>query len=491
MTPFRKKMILAIACLANFMVVLDVAIVNVALPTIKHSLNLNQGTLQWIVVAYSLLLGGFLLLGGRLGDLMGRRRVLISGLTIFSAASLVAGVTHSIGLLIASRGVQGFGAALVAPTALSIVAHTFTEARERNGALGLYGAIGGTSASVGVIASGLLTDGAGWRWVFFINIPIGILLIALATVFLPKDESVKTARRFDAVGASTVTAALLLFVYAINKGADYGWGSLKTLGLFGASAALMALFAWVESRAQSPLVPRSALKNRDMVAADIGSFLVFGSVFSFIFLGTLFMQQQFGYSPTKTGGAWLATTLMFFVSAGVTGAKLVAHIGVKRLLITGMALFGLAMLWLVRAPMHASYLTDLMPAFIIAGLAGGFMAPSLQVAALARAKSNELGLASGLVAMAQEIGGAVAIASVSAILVTKMQNIAHAASVAARQTTMLQAFHAAFMLIAAIAVVGVVAMSLAFTNSVEEDVDAMDPSVREEAAALSLGESEV
>ena len=491
MTPFRKKMILAIACLANFMVVLDVAIVNVALPTIKHSLNLNQGVLQWIVVAYSLLLGGFLLLGGRLGDLMGRRRVLISGLTIFSAASLVAGVTHSIGLLIASRGVQGWGAALVAPTALSIVAHTFTEARERNGALGLYGAIGGTSASVGVIASGLLTDGPGWRWVFFINIPIGVLLIALTAVFLPKDESVKTTRRFDAVGASTVTAALLLFVYAINKGADYGWSSPKTLGLFGVSAVLMSLFAWVESRAQSPLVPASALKNRDMVAADIGSFLVFGSVFSFIFLGTLFMQQRFGYSPTKTGGAWLATTLMFFVSAGVTGAKLVAQIGVKRLLITGMALFGLAMLWLVRAPMHASYLTDLMPAFIIAGLAGGFMAPSLQVAALARAKSNELGLASGLVAMTQEVGGAVAIASVSAILVTKMQNIAHAASIAARQTTMLQAFHAAFMLIAVIAVVGVVAMSVAFTKSVEEDVDAMDSSVREEAAALALGESEV
>lgn len=473
------------------MVVLDVAIVNVALPTIKHSLNLNQSTLQWIVIAYSLLLGGFLLLGGRLGDLLGKRRVLISGLTIFSAASLAAGITHSVGLLIAARGAQGFGAALVAPAALSIVAHTFTEARERNSALGIYGAIGGTSASVGVIASGLLTDGPGWRWVFFINIPIGILLIALASVFLPKDEPVKTARRFDALGATTVTGALLLFVYAINKGADYGWGSVKTLGLFGTSVLLVGLFAWVESRSKSPLVPGSALKNRNMVAADIGSFLVFGCVFSFIFLGTLFMQQQFGYSPTKTGGAWLATTLMFFVSAGITGAKLVTQVGVKRLLIVGMALFGLAMLWLMRAPANENYVTDLMPAFIVAGLAGGFMAPSLQVAALARAKSDELGLASGLVAMAQEIGGAVVVASVSAILVTKMQNIGHAANAVTQQTTLLHAFHAGFMLIAAIAAIGVLTVSVAFTKSVREDVDAMDAATREEALAIAVGESEV
>lgn len=491
MTPLRKKMILAIACLANFMVVLDVAIVNVALPTIKHTLNLSQGTLQWIVIAYSLLLGGFLLLGGRLGDLLGKRRVLIAGLALFSAASLVAGLTHSIGLLIAARAIQGFGAALVAPAALSIVAHTFTEARERNGALGIYGAIGGTSASVGVIASGLLTDGPGWRWVFFINIPIGILLISLAAIFLPKDQSVKTARRFDSLGASTITAALLLFVYAINKGADYGWGSLKTLGLFGISALLIAVFAWVESRSQSPLLPRTVLKNRDMVAADIGSFLVFGSIFSFIFLGTLFMQQQFGYSPTKTGVAWLATTLTFFVSAGLTGAKLVTQLGVKRLLLAGMTLFGLAMLWLVRAPVNAGYTAGIMPAFIMAGLAGGFMAPALQVAALARAKSDELGLASGLVAMMQEIGGAVAIASVSAILVAKMQNISHITSSAVRQTTTLHAFHTGFMLIAAIAAVGVLAVSVLFSKRLEQDVDAMDSASKKEAQAIALGEAEI
>jgi len=473
------------------MVVLDVAIVNVALPTIKHSFNLSQGTLQWIVIAYSLLLGGFLLLGGRLGDLMGKRRVLITGLTIFSAASLVAGLTHSISLLIAARGIQGFGAALVAPVALSIVAHTFTETRERNSALGIYGAIGGTSASVGVIASGLLTDGPGWRWVFFINIPIGIALIGLASVFLPKDEQVKVARRFDTLGATTITAALLLFVYAINKGADYGWGSLKTMSLFGASAVLISLFAYIESRSQSPILPGTALKNRDMVAADIGSFLTFGAVFSFIFLGTLLMQQQFGYSPTKTGVAWLATTLTFFIVAGMTGAKLVEQFGVKRLLLAGMALFGLAMVWLMRAPISTTYATDIMPAFIVAGLAGGLMAPSLQVAALAGAKSSELGLASGLVAMMQEIGGAVAIASVSAVLVAKMHNIPHTTSLVARQTTMLHAFHSGFMLIAAIAAIGVIAVGIAFTKRVDEDIDAMDPASRKEAAAVAIGEAEV
>src|SRR5512133_2961744 len=250
-----RNLILALTCAAQFMVVLDVAIVNVALPSIQRDLGVSQSTLQWVVIAYGLMLGGFLLFGGRLADLLGRRRILLIGLTIFTAASFLAGVSQSIGVLIATRGLQGFGAALVARAALSILAVTFSEGQERNRSLGIYGAVGGTSATIGVIASGLLTDGPGWRWVFFINVPVGIVLIALAAVFLVADRAQRGAGRFDVAGASTVTGGLLLLVYALNRGVDYGWTSASTLLLFGAAALLLAAFARIEARSRYPLVP--------------------------------------------------------------------------------------------------------------------------------------------------------------------------------------------------------------------------------------------
>src|SRR6266508_4183963 len=325
----RKNLILALACTAQFMVVLDIAIVNVALPAIQRELHMDQSTLQWVVIAYGLLLGGFLLLGGRLGDLLGRRRIFLTGLTLFSGASLLAGLAQSPELLIGARALQGFGAALVAPSALSILAVTFSEGRERNWALGIFGAVGGSSASVGVIASGLLTDGPGWRWIFFINVPIGILLILLAARFLPADPAAAGSRRFDAMGAAAVTAGLLLFVYGLNRGVDHGWTSATTLAIFAGAAALLAAFVRVESRSRSPLVPAVALRNRTMVAADLAAFLLFGAFFSFIFLVSLLMQQLLLYSPTRTGVAWLATSVTGFVAAGITGARLVSSFGVR------------------------------------------------------------------------------------------------------------------------------------------------------------------
>lgn len=297
----RKGLILALSCMAQFMVVLDFAIVNVALPSIQRDLGLRQSTLQWVVVAYGLLLGGFVLLGGRLGDLLGRRRIFLVGLTLFSGASLLAGLAQSAALLIGARALQGFGAALVAPTALSILAVTFTEGRERNRALGIFGAVGGSSASVGVIASGLLTDGPGWRWIFFINLPIGLLLVALAVRFLPADRVDASARRYDVAGASTVTGGLLLLVYGLNRGVEHGWRSATTLALFAGAAGLLALFARVESRSREPLVPGAALRNRTMVVADLVTFLLYGAAFSFIFLGTLLMQQCAQLLPNPYG----------------------------------------------------------------------------------------------------------------------------------------------------------------------------------------------
>ena len=291
------------------MVVLDIAIVNVALPSIQQDLGIEQSTLQWIVIAYGLMLGGFLLLGGRMADLLGRRRMLPTGLTLFSSASLLAGVAGSAGLLIGTRALQGFGAALLPPAALSILAVTFAEGAEHNRALGIYGAVAGISASVGVIASGLLTDGPGWRWVFFINVPVGVLLIAMAAIFLAVDaRDRRGSERFDVAGAVTVTGGLLLLVYALNRGADFGWGSGSTLGLFAASVVMLSAFVRIEARSRSPLVPGSSVRNRTLVAANLSAFFTFGAVFSFIFLGSLLMQQVLGYSPTRTGVAWLATT---------------------------------------------------------------------------------------------------------------------------------------------------------------------------------------
>jgi EmrB/QacA subfamily drug resistance transporter len=458
----RKNLILALACTAQFMVVLDIAIVNVALPAIQRELHMDQSTLQWVVIAYGLLLGGFLLLGGRLGDLLGRRRIFLTGLALFSGASLLAGLAQSQELLIGARALQGFGAALVAPTALSILAVTFSEGRERNWALGIFGAVAGTSASIGVIASGLLTDGPGWRWVFFINVPIGIALIALAARFLPADRPEVRSRRFDALGATAVTGGLLLLVYGLNRGVDHGWTSASTLALFAGASLLLATFVRVESRSRAPLLPGAMLRNRTMVAADIAAFLLFGSFFSFIFLATLLMQQLLLYSPTRTGVAWLATSVTAFLAAGIAGARLVSSIGVRRLLIAGMSLLALGLLWLVRVPPGASYVTDLLPGFLLVGIAIGLCAPSAQIGALTGVAEGAVGLASGLVETMREIGGAVGIAVVSTVLVARTRDAAELATPAARQVAAFEGFQTAFAVIAAVAALGIVVAALAF-----------------------------
>jgi EmrB/QacA subfamily drug resistance transporter len=443
----RPGAILALVCGAQFMVVLDIAIVNVALPSIQRDLSVGESTLQWVVTAYGLLLGGFLLFGGRMGDWLGRRRVFLTGLGVFSAASLLAGVAQSVGLLIAARGLQGFGAALVAPTALSILAVTFPEGQARNRALGIFGAVAGTSASVGVITSGLLTDGPGWRWVFFINVPVGALLIALAATLLSADRPERGSARLDVAGALTVTGGLLLVVYALSRGADYGWTSDRTLMSFATAAVLLAAFVRIEARSPAPLVPAVALRNRTLVAADVSSFFTFGAMFSFIFLASLLMQQVLGYSPTRTGVAWLATTAPSFVAAALAGSRLVAVVGVRRLLVTGLSLMAIGVLWMSRVPSDASYVSDLLPAFLLAGIAIGLCAPSLQIGALSGVADSASGMASGLVETMREIGGAAGVAVVSTVLVSR---------------TGLSGFHVAFVVISITAALGAVAAATGF-----------------------------
>ena len=454
--PPKTGLVLTLLCAAQFMVVLDIAIVNVALPSIQVDLGMSQGSLQWVVIAYGLTLGGFLLLGGRLADLLGRKRVLITGLAIFTAASLLAGLSESPDLLIAARALQGFGAAMIPPAALSILAVTFEEGAARNRALGLFGAVAGISATVGVVASGLLTDGPGWRAIFLLNLPIGIGLITMAARFLRGDARAATDEPFDIAGAVTLTGSILLVVYALSQGPDDGWTAWSTLGLFAGAAALMVAFLAVESTSREPLVPAIAVRNRTLVAANLSALFTFSTFIALIFLGTLLMQQALGYSPTKTGVAWVATSGISFFAAGLTGSKLAAVLGPKRLLIGGQALLAVAMLLLSRVPADADYWTDLLPAFLLAGIAVGVAAPSVQIAALAGVQERLTGLASGLIETSREIGGAIGVAVVATVLAS------HAG---------LDGFHAAFVALAVIAALGAVSSTLAFPLHDHERTD--------------------
>jgi EmrB/QacA subfamily drug resistance transporter len=471
-THTSKGIVLVLACAAQFMVVLDIAIVNVALPSIQKDLGIGQSTLQWIVVAYGLVLGGFLLLGGRMADLLGRRRMLVTGLTLFTSASLLAGLAGSAGLLIGARALQGFGAALLPPAALSILAVTFPEGAERNRALGIYGAVAGVSASVGVIASGLLTDGPGWRWVFLINVPVGVLLVAMAAICLADDApDRRRSERFDAAGAISVTAGLLLLVYALNRAADVGWGSVATFGLLAASAVMLSAFVRIEARSRSPLVSRSAVRNHTLVAANLSALLLFAAFFAFLFLGSLLMQEVLGYSPTQTGIAWLATSATSFVAAATTGAKLVAVVGVRRLLIAGLSLLAISALLLTRIPSGADFTTDLLPALLLAGVAGGLSAPSAQIGALSGVTHSMTGLASGLVETMREIGGAVGVAAVTTVLVSQAGEIAGAADPAARGQAAANAFHAAFWVMFVLAALGALTAAIAFPRRTTQNAE--------------------
>ena len=444
-----SRLVLVLACAAQSMVAIDIAIVNVALPSIQADLGAGDATLQWVVVAYGLLLGGFLLLGGRLTDLVGRRRALLGGLGLFTLASLVAGLAHDIGLLIAARGAQGLGAALVAPAALSLLAVTFPEGRARNRALGLFGAVGGAAGSVGVVASGLLAAGPGWRWAFFINVPVGAVLVALAVTTLPADDERERGTRLDVAGSATATGGLLVFVYALHHAAEHGWLDAVTLTLFAIAALAAVAFVRLETRSAEPLVPAVLVRNRTVVAANVTAFLISSAFLSFIFIGSLLMQQALGFSPVATGLAWLATTSTCFAASAVGGARLAAAIGVRRLLIVGLLALAAGAIWLVRVPADASYVTDLLPAFLLAGTGFGLCAPSLQIGALSGVDEAASGVASGLVETMREIGGAAGVAAVSTVLVSG---------------TGLAGFHTAFAAIVVVALAGVVAAATGFPH---------------------------
>jgi EmrB/QacA subfamily drug resistance transporter len=420
--PTHPALILALVCGVAFMVTLDIAIVNVALPTLQVDLAVDQSDLQWVVITYGLTLGGFLLLGGRAADLFGRKNVLLSGLSLFTLASLAAGVSSSLGPLVAARAVQGLGAALAAPAALSILTGTFPEGPGRTKALGIFGAVGGSAAAVGVIAGGALTSGPGWEWTFLINVPIGVALMAMVAMAVPRNE--RPARGpADVLGALLVTSGLMAIVYAINKSVDNGWTSGTTLAFLAGGALLLGAFAAVESRTASPLLPLSMFRRRTLTTANLVAGLVFGSFFATIFQASLFMQQVLGYSAIRTGVAYLAIAVTsVFVAAGI-GARLVGRIGSGSTLAIGQAASAIGLVLLARAPADAAYWSDVFPGFVLVGVGIGFAGMAAQVAAFIGVEQSVAGLAGGMVETSREVGGALGTAIVATVAVGRADDV--------------------------------------------------------------------
>jgi EmrB/QacA subfamily drug resistance transporter len=415
----------AVLAVSFFMTIVDLTIVNVALPTIGRKLHFSETNLQWVVTAYGLTFGGFLLLGGRAADLLGRRRILMLGLGTFTAASLACALATTDSFLIAMRGVQGLGAAIVLPAALSIVMNMFEEGAERNKALGIWGGIGAGGATVGLVAGGLLTRYIGWEYIFFLNVPIGAAALLLAPRIVPESRLQTARRRYDPLGAVTVTGGLLLLVYALTKAPQDGWGSAHTVSLLAAAAVALLAFLFIETRVEQPLLPLRIFRLRTLAGANAVGFLLGGSFFSFIFVGTLYMQQVLGYSAIQTGLAWLAASITSVALAGLSQA-LVTRVSAKHVMALGMGLIGGGILWATAAPVHGRFWADLAGPFFVAGAGTAFAFIPVSIAGLAGIAEHEAGLASGLLNTSQQIGGAIGVAIASTVAATHAKSLAHA-----------------------------------------------------------------
>jgi EmrB/QacA subfamily drug resistance transporter len=451
-SPLRKRLALALLCTVQFMVVLDVAIVNVALPSIQRDLGFSQENLQWVISAYALLFGGFLLLGGRAADLFGRRRVFRAGLIVFSVASLLSGLAWSEGALIGSRALQGLGSAIISPAALSILTTTFAEGRERNSALGAWGAVGAFGAVAGVLLGGILTDLLSWQWIFFVNLPVGVTAFAIAPLLLAESRDAR-GQSIDLPGAALVTGGLVGLVYALTQANGNGWGSARTIGLFAAAlASLTAFVAW-ESRTRDPLLPLSIFRLRTLVGANLAGVVLGTIIVSMFLMLTLYMQQVLGYSPLRTGVGYLAVSVGAIVWSTVA-AKLVTRVGVKPVLIAGMTFLAAGLTYFAQVSVGGSYLADLLPGFLLIAMGMGFSFVPISIAALAGVQPSEAGLASGLINTSQQIGGALGIAALSAIATSTTSS--ELAGGTGRAFALVDGFHAAFVVGAAAALVGVV-----------------------------------
>ncbi len=446
----RRWLALVLLSAAQFVVVLDASIVNVALPSIQRALDFSASNLQWVVNAYTLTFGGFLLLGGRAADLFGRRRVFIGGLVLFSLASLAGGLAQSEGWLIAARAVQGLGAAIVSPAALSIVTTTFAEGAERNRALGVWGAVAGAGGAAGVLLGGVLTDSLGWEWVLFVNVPIGLAAAAVTPLLIA--ESRATERQgFDVLGAVTVTAGLALLIYTVVGTTDHGWGSARTLGGFAAALALVSAFLVREVTARHPLVRLGILRARTLASANVVGLLTGGSLFAMFFFISLYLQRVLGYSPLQAGFAYLPLAVTIFLSAGGASA-LVERAGVRPTLVAGLGLVAVGLVLFAQVDAGGSFLGDVLVPSLVVAAGLGFAFVSQTLAATSGVAAGEAGLASGLINTAQQVGGALGLAVLSTLATTRTDDAAAAG--ASPPAALVEGFHVAFTVGAGIAAAG-------------------------------------
>ena len=443
--------VLVILCLAQFMVVLDATIVNVALPSIQRDLGLSEANLQWIINAYTLVFGGFLLLGGRAGDLLGRKRLFLIGLVIFTSASLLNGLATSSGMLIGFRALQGLGAALISPAGLSIISITFEEGAERAKALGVWAAIAVGGSAFGLVLGGWLTQSFSWPWIFFVNVPVGIFAFVAALRLVPESRDEHARRHYDLGGALTVTGGLMTLVYAIVKAEMDGWGSTTTIGLFLVAVALLGSFLVLESRSSHPLVRLSIFRVRSLATANLTMFLVASGMFAMFFFHTLYVQRVLGYHPLKAGVAFLPFTFGIIVAAGIS-SNLAPRLGVRPVAAVGMLLTALGMLLFARMPVDGSYLTDVLPGMVLASLGMGAVFMPVTLIATTGLKDEDQGLASGLFNTSQQIGGALGLAILSTIAAGR----SHGGSSAA----LVHGFHFAFAG-AAVFVIGALVLMVA------------------------------
>jgi EmrB/QacA subfamily drug resistance transporter len=450
----KKWIALILLAAAQFVVVLDASIVNVALPSIGTDLEFSQENLAWVVNAYTLVFGGFLLLGGRLADLLGRRRVFMGGLVLFGLASLLGGLAQTEGQLIAFRALQGLGAALISPAALSIVTTLFADGAERNKALGVWGAVAGAGGAAGVLLGGILTDALGWEWVLFVNTPITIVAAVLVPRLIDESKSDSDTKTFDVAGALSVTAGLSLLVFALVDANDAGWGSTQTIGLLVVTTALLGIFVAVERRSAAPLVPFGIFRLATLRGANVIGLLIGMSLFSMFFFLSLYMQQVLGYEPLKTGFAYLPLAVTIIISAGVA-SQLVTRVGFKPVLISGLLMIAVGLVWFSRVSVDGTFVGDVLFPSLIAAVGLGFAFVPVTIAAVTGVSNQDAGLASGLINTSQQIGGALGLAILSAIATNVTGNV-RALPRGEQAAALTDGFQSAFLVGAGFALLGAI-----------------------------------
>jgi len=473
-TEPNRWLVLAIVCIAQFMVVLDATIVNIALPSIQRGLSFSDADLQWVINAYTLVFGGFLLLGGRAADLLGRRRLFLAGVAVFSIASLLNGLAQSSGMLIAGRALQGLGGALVSPAALSIIMTSFPGTQERTKALGVWSAIAAGGAAAGLLLGGVLTDLLSWEWIFFVNVPVGLAAMAAALRLVPESRAASAHRTFDLAGAAAVTGGLVVLVYAIVKAQAFGWGSARTLGMLAAAVALLVAFVAIERRSAAPLIRLSIFRTRTLTAANAAMMLVASGMFAMFFFATLYVQEVLGYSPLKAGLAFLPVTSGMIVGAALAQGA-IRRFGPRIVGVTGVTLATAGMVWLTGLPVHGSYVSDLLVGLFPMSIGMGLTFVPVTLLATAGVAAEDSGLASGLLNTSQQVGGALGLAILSTLSADRTTSLL--ADGATRPAALLGGWHVGFTGAAVVLALAALTLVLALRRRhlAHVDVDAAVP----------------